>query len=292
MVPALRLALATSGPICGPRPGAAIQCEVTTALARRTSRLVISAACCVALFAGSLDSGTAAAAQRQKVLFFGDSLSFQAGPYLMKDFNPSVTNVQLHLYPGTALCDWLAEIDNLTRRTAPDVVVLQFIGNHSTPCIDRSSDFVTQYGKNLRSAITQLRSIGVKDIVVDAGPITPLVKTWSTLVAKYRSVVASFHSRGIIYAAAADAAVEGPKGSFVMTLQCLPVEVKYDKCSAGSQIRVRASDDVHFCPVPIPAEGTRLVACPVYASGAYRFAKGLAKAVWTLDPATDPYRRN
>jgi hypothetical protein len=254
------------------------------------ARCVLAVACCAVVLAGVAHSA-AGASQRQKVLFFGDSLSFQAGPYLQKDFDAASTDVSLHLYPGTALCDWLPEIKALTRSTAPDVVVLQFIGNHYTRCIETSRNFVTQYGEDLGKAIARLRSIGVKSVVVDAGPTSPKAPWWSSLVETYRSVIISFHSRNVIYAAAADASVEGPQGSFVTTLQCLAVEVKYGKCDAGTQITVRASDEVHFCPVPIPSAGTELVACPVYASGAYRFAKGLARAVWTLDPATDPYRR-
>ena len=243
------------------------------------------------MLAGAVRSD-AAAAPRQRVLFFGDSLSFEAGPYVQHDFDPRATDVVLHLYPGTALCDWLPQIDALTRRTAPDVVVLQFIGNHATHCIASTPNFVAQYGRDLRTAITQLRSVGVRDIVVDAGPVTPIATWWPSLVATYRNVVTSFHSRDIIYAAAADAAVEGQRGNFVPTLVCLPVEVRYARCDAGAQIKVRSHDRVHFCPVPLPLAGTKLVACPVYASGAYRFAKGLAKAVWTLDPVTDPYRRS
>jgi hypothetical protein len=253
------------------------------------SRSLVAAACALVVLAVAVRSD-AAAAPRQQVLFFGDSLSFEAGPYVQHDFDPSTTNVLLHLYPGTALCDWLPEIDALAHRAAPDVVVLQFIGNHATRCIATSPDFVAQYGKDLRTAITELRVVGVRAIVVDAGPITPIATWWASLVATYRGVVTSFHSRDIIYASAADAGVEGPRENFVTTLVCLPVEVRYDRCDAGTQIKVRSHDKVHFCPVPLPQAGSKLVACPVYASGAYRFAKGLARAVWTLDPVTDPYR--
>ena len=265
---------------------------MTQALPSSVARCLVAAACVlVLLLAGTLHSSGAGAAQRQKVLFFGDSLSYEAGPYLKQDFNPSTTDDALHLFPGTALCDWLGQIDKLTRRTAPDVIVLQFIGNHLTRCIDKASSFVAQYGKDLRSAISQLRSIGVRRIVVDAGPITPIATWWLSLVRTYRTDVASFHSRDIIYATGADAAVESSTGAFVTNLRCLPVEVKYHKCVAGSMIQVRANDKVHFCPVPLANVGTKVVVCPVYASGAYRFAKGLARAVWTLDPATDPYRK-
>jgi len=219
---------------------------------------------------------------------FGDSLSYQAGPYLKQDFNPVTTSSFLHLYPGTALCDWLWQIDDLTRRTAPDVVVLQFFGNHVTRCIRTSPDFIAQYGRDLRTAITRLRAVGVAGIVVDVGPTSPVATWWSQLVATDRRVIASFHSRDIIYAGAADAAVEGPSDSYAAFLRCLPVEVKYAKCDPGVEVKVRARDKVHFCPVPVPSESNQVIPCPVYASGAYRFAHGLAKAVWTLDPTTNP----
>jgi hypothetical protein len=271
---------------------------MTVALSRNASRCLVTAGCCVALLvvllvAGTFQSGRAAAAQqrqRQRVLFFGDSLSYQAGPFLKQDFNPSTTTSYLHLFPGTALCDWLGQIDRLKTRTAPDVVVLQFIGNHATHCSTKWSNFVAQYGYDLRWAISQLRKVGVRGIVVDAGPTTPIAPWWPSLVATYKKVIASYHSRDIIYAAAADAGVESPTGGFVTFMPCLPVEVRYGKCVPGSQIKVRASDKVHFCPVPVPSEANKVDPCPVYASGAYRFAQGLAKAVWTLDPATNPNR--
>lgn len=261
----------------------------TVAVRRRAPRFFIAIACISILVVSlPLHSHPAAAAGRQKVLFFGDSLSYEAGPYLKQDFNKRTTDDYLHLYPGTALCDWLGQIDDLTPKTAPDVVVLQFIGNHRTPCIVKSTDFIAQYGVNLRSAISKLLSIGVRDIVVDAGPTTPIFAGWSMMIATYRHVIISFDSRHILYAGAADAAVEGPAGSFATTLECLPVEVKFRRCYPGTQIKVRAKDKVHFCPMPVPAEATEVKPCPIYASGAFRYARGLARAVWTLDPGTNP----
>jgi hypothetical protein len=239
--------------------------------------------------AGTVQGGEASAAaathQRQSVLVFGDSLSWQSSSYLRRDFNPTTTHDYLRLYPGTALCDWFPEIDKLSTRNPPDVVVLQFFGNHSTKCIATSPDFVAQYGRDLRTAIAQLLALGVKGIVVDAGPTTPIATWRPSLIATYRHVIASFHSKDILYAGSADFAVESPTGGFVTTLQCLPVEVKYHKCFAGSMITVRATDKVHFCPT---TQVSKIGPCPVYASGAYRFAHGLAGAVWTVDPATKP----
>ena len=252
------------------------------------SRVLLAVACLtLGIVATAADRG-AAATPRQRVLIIGDSLAYEAGPYLKQDFNKHTTSSYLHLFPGTALCDWLGQIDALTRRTAPNVVVLQFIGNHRTPCIASSPNFIAQYAHDLRDAITSFRSVGVRGIVVDAGPTTPVLAQWSTLVATYRRVVTSFHSPHVLYASAADTAVEGSRGSFVTTMPCLAVEVRFGRCLPGERIQVRAKDKVHFCPVPVTAEATEVKPCPVYSSGAFRFARGLARAVWTLDPRADP----
>ena len=68
----------------------------------------------------------------------------------------------------------------------------------------------------------------------------------------------------------AGAAVEAPDGSFVHSLPCVTYEPKCAK--SGSNV-VRSDDGRHFCP------GKYLDPCPVYASGAFRFAYAIAAGV-------------
>lgn len=69
----------------------------------------------------------------------------------------------------------------------------------------------------------------------------------------------------------AGAAVEDPDGSFATFLPCLPGETE---CGPFGSNIVRNDDGLHFCPGS-PPPGP----CPVYSSGAFRFANAIATAV-------------
>jgi len=71
----------------------------------------------------------------------------------------------------------------------------------------------------------------------------------------------------------AGAAVETPDGSFAATLPCLPGEAE---CGPDGTNPVRNDDGVHLCP---GASGP----CPVYSSGAFRFASAIAAAIQEVD---------
>ena len=49
-----------------------------------------------------------------------------------------------------------------------------------------------------------------------------------------------------------------------------------DRCGADGSNIVRNDDGVHMCP------GTAALPCPVYSSGAYRFATAIVNAVRAL----------
>ncbi|MEQ1786121.1 MAG: hypothetical protein ABL966_03640, partial [Acidimicrobiales bacterium] len=57
---------------------------------------------------------------------------------------------------------------------------------------------------------------------------------------------------------------------FALALPCLPGEVE---CGTTGRNAVRSDDGVHLCP------GTAPTPCPVYSSGAYRFAEAIAAAL-------------
>jgi hypothetical protein len=58
---------------------------------------------------------------------------------------------------------------------------------------------------------------------------------------------------------------------YTRTRPCLPFEGLIHGCDARHRIVVRNPDGGHFCPV------SDFVDCPVYSSGAWRFARNLAK---------------
>lgn len=234
-------------------------------------------------------SSQAQATPKLTIEVFGDSLSFQASPYLTRDFSKSTVVDEEHVYPGSALCAWLPAIKSLTSSTAPSVAVLEFVGNVSfcDGSVTSPTALSAAYRADLRTAIGHLEAVGVRLIVVDEGPRVSCTeytycKAEPDLHTAFEKVVASYNSPGVIYAGKADRDVETPSGKFTKTMACLASEARSKLCASGSQILVRAPDGVHFCPHSFVSP------CPVYASGAYRFAAGFAKTIWSLDPATTP----
>ena len=235
-----------------------------------------------------------ASSQRQVIEVFGDSLGWQAGSYLARDFRKTTIVNESHLYPGTSVCDWLPAIEKLTTSDAPNVAVLEFIGNVSTcdGSVTSPTALASAYKADLTKAITTLLGVGVRYVIVDEGPrahctLYAYCVAQPNLHAAFVQVVTSFNSSYVIYAGLADRAVETPDGKFAQSLKCLAAESRAKFCARGAQIIVRSADGVHFCPVSDQAQG-KMTPCPIYASGAYRFAAGLAKTIWALDPSTKP----
>src|ERR1019366_5952581 len=192
------------------------------------------------------------AATSTSIGFWGDSLTFQAQGYLAHDFTKA-TMVGLHDYPGTALCDWLSSIEQLTSATAPQVAVLEFIGN-DRPCDGSpatSTSLAASYKADLKKAIAALEAAGVQRIVLDEGPRAHCTfYAYCAAQPQLHAVFESLVGSKVSYAGTADRSAATPDGRFTMTLPCLSSESRAGKCSAGASVQVRAHDGVHFCPRP------------------------------------------
>lgn len=239
----------------------------------------------------ALPSIGASAATKVSIEVFGDLLSYQAASYLDKDFSKATLLGETHVYPGTALCNWLPAIERITRSTAPAIAVLEFVGNVNScnGSVTTPAALAAAYSANLHTAIDALKAVGTRFIVVDEGPRVDCTfyadcKAEPALHDAFEKVVASYRSPDVVYSGLADRAVETPNGKFTKNLTCLAPEARACLCTKGSEITVRALDGVHFCPVGHSAA----VPCPVYSSGAYRFAGGFARTIWALDKVTKP----
>jgi hypothetical protein len=69
-----------------------------------------------------------------------------------------------------------------------------------------------------------------------------------------------------------------PGDTYTRTLPCLDFETSAFGCEDG-RIPVRAPDGNHFCPPG--ADATLTATCPVWSSGAYRFASAMAQPILT-----------
>jgi hypothetical protein len=260
---------------------------------------------------------------RVRIDVFGDSLADQASNYLAGDLNPAATTLDTRTVGGSALCDFVYPdmrttpgglVDNatrgpilkLTRATAPRVAVLEFSGNDFTPCIESTpfnlTTFDANYAYNLRAAIAHLRSIGTREVLIDAGPHTAGTgPIYAQLVTLYRAIAERSTGMIVRYAGAADRSVLTANGQFTQYLPCLGFEVKQQLCgdviiNGVENDKVRSDDGIHFCPVTVGNSlGQVPVYCPVYSSGAYRYALALATLVWRAVPharaGTSPWVR-
>ena len=210
--------------------------------------------------------------QPARVQLVGDSIADEAAPYLDDALDDQ--EVEAHVFGGTAPCDW--SLDELGIAEG-DLAVLSFTGNSLTPCMSdgaggflRADALVSKYEQDLRTLVDGIRGLGARVLLVgqpERGPGAPDADIVDAINQIYESL-ATEQAVGFVDAGAA---IETPDGAFAADLPCLPGEAE---CGPGDRNPIRHPDGVHLCPVD-PRDGR----CPVYASGAFRFAGAIADAI-------------
>jgi hypothetical protein len=178
-----------------------------------------------------------------------------------------------HVYGGTAPCDWA--LDEVAAGKG-DLVVMSFTGNSVTPCMSdgaggylQDEALVAKYAEDLEALVDGFRDVGAEVLLVgqpERGPNAAGVEDVRPLNELYESLA---EQDGVSFVDAG-AAVETEDGGFARDLPCLPDE---QECGPSGRNAVRSSDGVHLCPQ------LHQGACPVYASGAFRFADAIADAI-------------
>jgi hypothetical protein len=221
-----------------------------------------------------------------RVAFFGDSLSSEAGPYykqIIASLSPK-TALVYDTFGGTAICDWFSAIDYIAVADHPNVVELEFSGNTITACVRHyipgSLAYDAKYRADAETVVRFLEPRGIRVVFVGVAITRSQrgVPNWEGLDTAYAQVAAA-HPGHVGYVDAG-AAVEGPGHTYTRTLPCLKGQPCTGPVVNGVRTNiVRAPDGVHFCPV---ATGSPLPGgCPVYSSGAYRFARSMVEALAT-----------
>jgi hypothetical protein len=234
-----------------------------------------------ALLLAGLLAPSAHAAPGDRVLVYGDSLTAEAKPYV-EGFVRSVggTGALVRGAPGGATCDLFDLMGYDGRHEHPAVVVIQFSGNNVSRCMQdgrgkplQGAAWLAKYRADTLHAIQLLRPTRAQ-IWLATSPISLLADKKGEddvhrLAAMYRDIAA--HTPGVHVTDAA-AAVLAFGRYWTRTMPCLRNEpcTQVDT-NAQRANQVRANDGVHFCPAPYPNGGT----CPVWSSGALRFAVGL-----------------
>jgi len=206
-------------------------------------------------FVSSSSSSTSTAAStpsksRGPVLVYGDSLLEQASPYLR-------STDQVHAFGGTALCDW---IDNMARAASieqPSVMVVEFVGNDLTPCM-QGYHTPGQVRAKYEADMVRLKQ-RVDAPILWVGP--PAFRGRTPAARGLYASEPRFVDAGDVVLA---------HGAYTDTLPCLADEGRLQGCVNG-RIRVRASDGTHFATT---GSG--------YSSGGRRFADAIDDAVRKL----------
>jgi hypothetical protein len=106
----------------------------------------------------------------QQVDLFGDSLGYQAEPYLDMFFTDTHDyTVSNYTYGGTATCDWLSRMVAAAAER-PLAALLVFSGNAFTPCMDgvtlRSPQYYDLYATYTEQAIGIFSAVGAHVFLV------------------------------------------------------------------------------------------------------------------------------
>ena len=183
------------------------------------------------------------------VLFYGDSILWQASGNVAFAFAQARQPVKVQAFGGTALCDWVPAIRTaLAAKSKPSVVALSFSGNYVTPCTGAAGSTpgpkpgTTGFYAHNRAAMDQIRSAAAeaKVPVVWVTP-PPLGSTSSDHLEVFESMA---ERRGFRIVDAGNAVTSNPD-RFVSTMTCRSDEGAGRGCQSG-RIRVRADDKVHF----------------------------------------------
>jgi hypothetical protein len=224
-----------------------------------------------------------------RVVLYGDSLAAQSQAFFVAALAHSgITHVTTRAYGGTAICDWIPDMRADAAQLHPDAVVVEFSGNNLTPCM-RGPD-----GKGLtRPAYYQKYRADAAQVFNIFGPDQTLVFLAGSPINQYAQLT---HDLGTlilnsIYSQLAQIAPNGRyidagasvllDGHWTKTLPCLPGEpCTGGRDADGTQVNVvRAPDGAHFCPGAPPAVHGVTATCPVWSSGAWRFAHAMAAPV-------------
>ncbi len=218
------------------------------------------------------------------VVVYGDSLAWEASDAVVAAAARAGLRAQVTSFGGLALCDELGALrhDLATRR--PRVVVLEFAGNSFTPCMrdGRSRQLVpgsSAYGARWKADIRAAVEAAARVHVPLVWAIAPLPRARAgadavrQLTAAARSVARS--RSGMVVADVGASVLE--HGRFTDTLPCGPGDSPGLGCVDG-RIVVRSADGIHLCPGDAHADRGVVGACPVYSSGARRFAGALVDA--------------
>lgn len=220
-----------------------------------------------------------------RVVLWGDSLAAEAASLFQHAVERPERIAAPRTAGGTAPCDWYADIMQWPDTEPIDVALLQFSGNARTPCMRESfgvapslSARVEKYRADVEALALHLSGKGATVLLIGA-PVFRSDFREPNRVEMFNELYRDLAERhdGVLFVDAGAPLLD--QGRYTDRLPCLQREGEAEGCTDGT-ITVRSPDGVHFCPVVTKSS------CPVYSSGALRFAMAMAEAAIT--PPIEP----
>jgi len=252
---------------------------------------------------GTSDDGVIAPAEEGKlvplarpvVALYGDSLAWEARHVFEQAFadHPDV-QVVTRTFGGTAICDWLDEMAADAETLAPGLVVIEFVGNNYTPCMQDlagepliGAALTDRYAADAEAAIAMFTPADTQVVLAGAPISQPATASLDLHRAPLNAVYEDMGQRldGVHYVDAGSTLLDD--GEWTATLPCLPLEPCVDGTAESGAVNVvRAPDGLHFCPAGADAPRGVTGDCPVWSSGAFRYGAALAQPVLEILDAT------
>jgi hypothetical protein len=240
--------------------------------------------------AGAAPTGPASPTEATVVLY-GDSLAWEA----QRAFRDALTNagvgdVRTQTMGGTAICDWLDQMQVDAAELHPTAVVVEFSGNALTPCMSDLAgnslalsplDYHRKYREDASTVLSIFEASGTR-VYFAGAPRTRHAEEIHDTDAGWLNTVYARLAGSAPEARYVDAgATVLRRGHWTETLPCLADE----PCTGGIDPSgravnvVRAPDGGHFCPGAPDANRGVTAECPVWSSGAHRYGTAMATAV-------------
>jgi hypothetical protein len=239
----------------------------------------------VAVAAGvAFASSACAAPPKPYADVWGDSLMVQAhDPFVFGLHNMGYDHTNVNAYGGTAPCDWLSSIQAAAKANPkPRIAILEFAGNNYTACTHRytGQQLQDEYNNVIAAEVLTLEHAGIRTYVLSTPATSPAAQALHPDISNPDLMQAEHN--GTLFGGGTwldsggqqNAPIVNPDGTFAQVLPCTSWETGSFCGTAGPGHNImRSADGIHFCPTTVGNNtGVTPTSCPVYDSGAMRYA--------------------
>lgn len=216
--------------------------------------------------------------------YYGDSFAFSASEHahhlLETGGRLNVVGASFH---GVAVCDLLSQMRTDVATHDMFGAILVFAGNSFTPCMAKANGkqlsgqaSLRKFEADLTEAVRLFTADGARvylGTVPEARLQAVLDINWARDTNRVLAKVAKANRRVELIDSAA--AVLDANGNYTETLPCL----EFEPCMFGKRNLVRESTGIHFCTSGFADVRVGIDTCPVWSSGAFRFAGAITAPV-------------